>query len=119
MSPPSSWKPFISTDVTIDETFSGQTITLSEGETLSIILASNATTGYAWNLDVHDLDSDILEKLDDTYYPSNTGYAGEGGYEQWIFRSEDSGTTAIKLDYAKIFDTHSITDTFEVDITVY
>ncbi|MGA1867191.1 MAG: protease inhibitor I42 family protein [bacterium] len=120
--PPAPSQPsdqFIYTDVSLDETYSGQTIHLAEGETLSIILTSNATTGYKWNLDINKLDSDILEKLEDIYYQSALGYLGIGGYEQWIFKAEDRGTTFIELEYTKIFDSSAEAPTFELEVVVY
>ena len=106
----------IVTDVSIDETSSGTRINLEEGETLSILLAS---TGSRWKLEENQPDSDILEKLENNYYPSSTGYAGAGGYEQWIFRGNNIGTTTIKLDYTRFLDSSSIENTVEVEIIVY
>ncbi|MGA1826261.1 MAG: protease inhibitor I42 family protein [bacterium] len=107
---------FLITDVSIDETSSGQRINLAEGETLSILLAS---TGSQWELKVDELDKDIVEKLENSYYSSSTGYAGAGGYEQWLFRAEAVGTTTIKFGHTSLLNSSSREKAFEVEIIVY
>ncbi|MGA1844255.1 MAG: protease inhibitor I42 family protein [bacterium] len=103
----------------LDSGDDGTTITVDVGDTISIVLESNVTTGYQWVLDTGELNTDVVSKKSNQYFPGNaTGYiVGAGGFEQWIFEAEDDGTTTIKLDYKRTWET-TVQDTFEVTVTV-
>ena len=106
----------MSADLDLDSGDDGDDFTVDEGDTISIILSSNASTGYRWELDTGELDEDIVSDTSAQYYQG--GYAlGSGGTEQWLFKAEEPGTTTIRLEYKRSGDT-SPTDVFEVEITV-
>ena len=87
------------------------------GDTISIILSSNASTGYRWELDDDELDTDIISKKSSQYYAGYGYGVGVAGTEQWIFEAEEEGTTTIKLDYKRAGET-SAQSTFWVQVTV-
>jgi predicted secreted protein len=95
----------------------GSSITVDVEDTISIILSSNAITGYQWVLDEDELDPDIVSETSRKYFPGNPYLVGSGGSEQWLFEAKGAGTTTIKLDYKRIWET-SIEDTFEIEVTV-
>ena len=75
------------------------------GETFTITLESNPTTGYQWQL-AKPLDEKILKLVSSKYEmeePKNleTGYVGVGGHEYWTFKAVGKGTTLIELMYVR------------------
>lgn len=104
-------------DIDLDSGDNGDLINVAVGETISIILESNSTTGYKWVLDTTELDSAIVSNTSSKYFSGTTSLVGSGGTEQWIFEAESIGTTVIKLNYKRVWET-SIEDTFEVEVTV-
>ncbi len=113
-------------DEEIDEDDDGEDITLEEGETLSIILKSMKSQGYEWILDTDELDTDIVKKVSDEFFPLPEGSAHIGyisyipglieGVEQWIFKARNPGTTTICLEYLDPYDDR-VRD-FEIEVTV-
>jgi inhibitor of cysteine peptidase len=101
----------------LDSSDNGDSVTVAVGETISIILESNSTTGYKWVLDTTALDSAIVSNTSNKYFSGASSLVGTGGTEQWIFEAESADTTTIKLNYKRIWEI-SIEDTFEVEIIV-
>ena len=90
---------------------------LSVGKTLGIILTSNVTTGYQWELDTDSLNSSIVSKQSSQFLAPTSSAVGASGYEQWIFNAVSKGTTIIKLDYKRYWET-TVGDSFEVEVIV-
>ena len=76
-------------------------IEVQAGGEFSIVLPSNPTTGYKWEL-LEPVDDDVLE-LQDTEYTSKCkdGLVGCGGVEVWNFFAASEGETTISLKYAR------------------
>jgi predicted secreted protein len=107
---------FQTTDNSYTASNNGDDVDVDEGETIGIILESNASTGYLWQLDTDELDDDVVSKVSSQYYQGGT-LLGAGGYEQWIFEAEEPGETTIRLEYKRSGET-SAASTFEIDVTV-
>ena len=101
----------------IDQSANGKTVRISLGKTLAIILPSNITTGYQWKLDTELLNSSIVSKRSSQFIAPATTAQGASGYEQWIFYALRRGTTTIKLDYIRYWETTAV-NTFEVEVIV-
>ena len=108
-------------DVDVDANDDGDTIKVDEGDIISIILSSNASTGYSW---VHDDDDDdyddsIVDYEDDNYFAGSSYLVGAGGTEQWLFEVKGSvgETTTITLEYKRTWD-GDISDTFEIEVEI-
>jgi inhibitor of cysteine peptidase len=69
--------------------------TLSE---FSIILESNPTTGFGWDIS-KPLDEKTVCFVSSEYVAAETGLAGSGGREIWTFRAIAPGKTAISFKY--------------------
>ncbi|MGA1863964.1 MAG: protease inhibitor I42 family protein [bacterium] len=104
-------------DLMLDSTDNGDDFTVDKGDTISIILSSNSSTGYIWMLDADEPDTDIVSKTSSQYFQGYTGMVGASGSEQWIFEAEDEGTTNIILYYRRTWEA-TVAETFEVEITV-
>lgn len=76
------------------------------GDEFSIVLPSNPTTGYKWEL-IKPVDGDVLE-LQDIEYTSKCedGLVGCGGVEVWNFFATSEGETTISLKYARPWEKH-------------
>ena len=91
------------------------------GEEFSIVLPSNPTTGYKWELATL-LDDDVLE-LQDTEYTSKCpkdGRVGCGGMEEWNFFAVSDGETTILLKYIRPWEKNvKPAETRVFKVTVY
>ena len=94
----------------------GKTISLSLNQTIDIVLDSNASTGFIWNL-VTEPDEKILEFVTQEYATSNN-LPGAGGVETWEFKAVGAGSTSLKLQYFRPFDPKDIQGEFTLQIQV-
>lgn len=70
------------------------------GDNFKIEVASNATTGYQWQIS-EPLDKNIIELVSSEYISPKTNLTGAGGKEIWVFRAVKKGKTKISLSYAR------------------
>jgi predicted secreted protein len=75
-----------------------QLITVKPGETFDIVLPSNSSTGYHWNL-VAELDANILKLVEQDYIAQKPVLAGSGGVDVWTFQAVNAGNGTIVLGY--------------------
>ncbi|HEX6605670.1 MAG TPA: protease inhibitor I42 family protein [Chloroflexia bacterium] len=81
-------------------------ITVAPGGDFAIRLASNATTGYRWEL--HSApDSAVVTLRESRYDGPDAPLVGAGGHEVWTFHAVAPGQTTIGLRYA--FQDHAPT----------
>jgi predicted secreted protein len=79
------------------------TIEAKVGDTFTIPLEANHTTGYSWRL-AQPLDPAILKQLSEKYDEDNSGRMGAGGVETWAFQAMAKGVTTLVFEYARPFD---------------
>jgi inhibitor of cysteine peptidase len=70
------------------------------GQEFAITLASNATTGYHWEL-VAPLDETVVKLISSEYKTPDTKALGAPGQEIWTFRAVGKGNTVIGLKYVR------------------
>ncbi len=75
-------------------------INIEAGKIIIITLASNKTTGYAWEL-AKDLDTNVVDFMKTEYIPHETVLVGSGGVEVWSFRAMGQGQTNIEFKYVR------------------
>jgi inhibitor of cysteine peptidase len=73
------------------------------GDTFTIPLEANHTTGYSWRL-AQPPDPAILKQLSEKYDEDNSGVAGAGGVETWTFQAMAKGATTLVFEYARPFE---------------
>ena len=98
------------TAVQVTEADSGGSVTLNPGDTLEVILTSNATTGYHWT--ITSLNQDILQQSGDSEYeadPNPQGLIGAGGKELFTFKATSPGETSLEMNYQSPSNTSSDT----------
>ncbi|MBU0717721.1 MAG: protease inhibitor I42 family protein [Planctomycetes bacterium] len=99
-----------------DEGDSGSTITAQVGQKLKVVLDSNASTGYEWELT--DLDPLVVEHSDTVYQGCSVPIPGCGGTETWTFTALSPGSTVLRLIYHRPWEDSEPAATFELTVTV-
>ena len=75
-----------------------QLITATAGETFDIVLPSNPSTGYHWEI-LPELDETIVEFVAQNYIAEQPVAPGSGGMDVWTFRAVNPGNTTVVLGY--------------------
>ncbi len=102
-------------DLTADD--AGETVTVDNGDTFTVTLEGNPTTGYSW--EPEDLDTSILEQQGDWEFDPESSAVGAGGMVTTTFKAVGAGTTTLRLIYHRPFEQGvEPLDTWEVTIRV-
>ncbi|MDY6794337.1 MAG: protease inhibitor I42 family protein [Actinomycetota bacterium] len=75
-------------------------IEVEKGEEFTIILESNPTTGYQWQL-AEPLNEEILVLEQTEFEESEEELIGAGGEEKWTFKAEGLGETSVSFVYMR------------------
>lgn len=82
---------------TLSVTDPSQPISVQAGDEFQIVIESNPTTGYHWEI-VGELDGS-LQFISKEYSGSQTNAVGSGGLDMWKFKATAPGETSITLGY--------------------
>jgi len=93
----------------------GTSIVLEPGQSFSVVLAGNATTGYSWQ--VEGIDAAILSAAEPAYV-SDSELIGAGGVYTFTFTATGSGETELRLVYLRPWDQAEPLETFTMTVTV-
>ena len=77
-----------------------RTVKAKAGNSFSIKIESNPTTGYSWQL-ASPVYGKLVRHVSNKYYPAKTGLVGSGGVEIWTFKAIKRGNTRIKFKYVR------------------
>ena len=94
-------------DATHSYTDASQVIKVKVGESFSIVLKANPTTGYDWQ---YTGTSDLIEMLGDKSYQADntTGMiVGGGGKDTFTFKTVGKGTATLDFLYKRVWETTS------------
>lgn len=94
-------------------------IRLRTGETLTVRLESNPTTGYSWQ--VMEFDNSVLRQDGDPEYkpsPGSDGQVGAGGEETLRFKALGPGKTRLTLGYMRPWEDLPPIETFTIQVIV-
>lgn len=75
-----------------------QLVAVQAGETFDIVVPSNSSTGYRWNI-IPELDETIFEFVEQGYIAEQPVMPGSGGMDIWTFRAVSAGDTTVVLGY--------------------
>jgi predicted secreted protein len=78
-------------------------IEVRKGQEFTIILDSNRTTGYRWEL-AHTPDSGIVGVIGSQYEAPDTQKIGSGGKEVWTFLAKGPGKTKVSFHYIRTWE---------------
>jgi inhibitor of cysteine peptidase len=101
----------------LPQTQNGTHEILNLGDTITIYLKENPTTGYQWNATV----TPGLTIENDTYVadPKGPGIVGSGGMHYWLIRGTEAGEQAFNAIYKRPWEPETGDETrFTMDITV-
>lgn len=94
-------------------------IEIGVGDTFTVTLASNPTTGFKWPEFGRIVDETILKQVDHEYQPPESDVLGASGKESWTFEALKKGKTAISMEYSQPWEGGIQAEwTFSVDVFV-
>jgi inhibitor of cysteine peptidase len=108
--------PMMGETMKLNENDSGKTVEILVGDELEVILPSNPTTGYTWDLIL--LDTNVLRPEKEEFFAINKAI-GSGGVEVIKFRAIAAGKSTVKLIFHRPFE-HNVPplNTFEVTVII-
>ena len=93
----------------------GTSIVLEPGESFSVVLPGNATTGYSWQ--VEGIDAANLSAAEPVYV-SDSELIGAGGIYTFTFTAAAAGETELRLVYLRPWEQVEPLETFTMTVTV-
>ena len=77
-------------------------MTVAAGNTFTVTLCSNATTGFQWSESAQISDKTVVQQTGHAFVaPGNTGMVGAPGNEVWTFQALKKGTSTINMEYGR------------------
>jgi len=101
--------------ITIDG--KGVNYKIAVGNSFEVVLPSNPTTGYKWELT--DLTEGVLEKVKDNYKTSKKyadNIVGAGGEETWTFKVIADERSHIVMEYRRPWDKLDVANKFTITV---
>jgi inhibitor of cysteine peptidase len=105
-----------SSGVTLRADDDGQQIELREGQTLTVSLEGNPTTGYTW--EVVEIDEQILRQLGEPDFTPESEALGVSGMQALRFQAVNEGRTTLRLVYHRPWEDDEPEQTFSVEVVV-
>jgi inhibitor of cysteine peptidase len=95
----------------------GNEITLNKGQTLTIKLEANPTTGYTW--EVVETEGAILRQVGDPEFEADSDLLGAPGTQTLSFEATEAGHMELRLVYHRPWETDvDPLETFSVQVLV-
>lgn len=79
-----------------------KSVALSSGDTTTVELPANATTGYSWSYKMSQ--TGILEEQSSSYKADDSGNTGAGGAQTYVFKASGDGDVTIHFIYKQDWD---------------
>jgi inhibitor of cysteine peptidase len=77
-------------------------MTVATGNTFTVTLCSNATTGFQWSESAQISDQTVVQQTGhELMPPENTSLMGAPGKEIWTFKALKKGTSTITMEYSR------------------
>ncbi|MEJ2739188.1 MAG: protease inhibitor I42 family protein [Dehalococcoidia bacterium] len=76
-------------------------VTVDSGETVTVKLCSNASTGFSWDENAKIADTGILKQTGQQVISPEKDMPGAAGQQEWTFTALKSGTTTAYLEYGR------------------
>lgn len=110
-----------SVDKTLTNSDNNSNTTLKVGDTLTVVLNSNPSTGYSWK--VSAVDEKVLQPVGEPQFSlgSKTPVPGAGGTQTFTFNAVGKGKTTLTLIYVRPWETNvtpTPNDVFTANVTV-
>jgi len=82
---------------------SGKQITVNAGDSFTVTLDSNPSTGFAWLISAIT-DESVIDDVNNEFKGADTEMVGAGGQEVWTFEALDEGTSTIEMQYSRSWE---------------
>jgi inhibitor of cysteine peptidase len=103
--------------IQVTEADQGKEYMLNTGDSLIIVLESNPSTGYAWEVEL--VDSPVLQLSGEAVFKADTEKLGSPGKATLIFNAVNSGSQALTLIYHRSNEKDvQPSKTFTINVTV-
>lgn len=100
----------------VDESYDGQEYSLKAGNSFTLRLNSNPTTGYRWTA---SYDDKMLALIGNDYQQDGNGnLVGQGGQDIWRFKALQAGTAEIKMTYSRPWESAAPIKTFTLKVII-
>jgi len=76
-------------------------VTTAAGDSFTVTLCSNATTGFQWSESAQISDSTVVQQTDHKFVSPDTELVGAPGKEVWTFKALKKGTSTISMEYSR------------------
>ena len=97
------------------EADNGKIVDLKTGETFTISLEGNPTTGYSW--EVSGIDPAVVEQVGEPDYKSDSSLIGSGGMSTFTFKAVASGSAPVMLVYHRSWE-KDVAPMYEYEVMV-
>lgn len=81
----------------------GASFGVQPGDRFTVVLESNASTGFSWVLE-RPLDIDVVREVDSIYLDPDTDLVGAAGRQEITFEAVGDGSTIIHIWYVRALD---------------
>lgn len=95
--------PFAAHPLDLTERDNGKGVSVAVGETISLTLAGNPTTGYMWEM--ADIDRAVLAPGPGPAFAADSSLTGAGGTFTFRLSALKAGSSAVKLSYRRPWET--------------
>lgn len=93
-------------------------VDLAVGESATLVLEANPTTGYQWEPSVEP-DAAVISIVSDTYVAPDSAAMGAAGSQRIVIKGVAAGTTTLELRYVRPWEADQApAETASYDITV-
>lgn len=86
----------------LGEADNGKSVDLKTGDTFTIALEGNPTTGYSW--EVSGIDPAVVEQVGEPDFKSDSKLIGAGGMFTFTFKAVAPGSAPVTLVYHRSFE---------------
>jgi len=76
-------------------------VELAAGDSFTVTLGSNRTTGFQWPESAQIDDQSVLEQLAHRFVPPEEDAPGAAGKEVWTFKALKEGSTEVSMEYSQ------------------
>ena len=76
-------------------------INVADGNTFTVTLCSNATTGFEWSESAQISDTTVIQQTNHEFVAPETSLRGAPGKEVWTFKALKKGTSEISMEYSR------------------
>ena len=91
----------ISCDEFRNQPHMSQQINVAAGNTFTVTLCSNATTGFEWSESAQISDTTVVQQTGHEFVAPETSLVGAPGNEVWTFKALKKGTSTISMEYSR------------------